>query len=67
MVTLTWKSTLSRCYYIQKRLDLDPTTPWLDSGLGLIPADGASTTRAVTDTTDAIRFYRIKAVRPLAP
>jgi len=65
--SLTWNSTLSRCYYIQKRLDLNIATPWLDSGLGLISPDGATTTRSVTDANAPLRFYRIEAVKPLSP
>jgi hypothetical protein len=40
---------------------------WLDSGLGLIAPDGATTTRGVADTNAPMRFYRVRAVRPLAP
>ena len=66
MPTLTWKSTLTRCYYLEKNLDLT-TSLWLDSGLGIIAPDGASTTRAFSDTTAPMRYYRVQAVRPLAP
>jgi hypothetical protein len=66
LATVTWKSTPTRCYYIQKKLDL-PFSPWLDSGLGPVAPDGASTTRTFTDTNAPMRFYRIQAVRPLAP
>ena len=65
--TVTWESVLTRNYYLQKRLSLDPGSPWLDSGLGLISPDGASTTRLLTDTNAPERFYRAQAVRPLAP
>ena len=65
--SLTWKSTLSRCYYIQERLDLNIATSWFDSGLGLISPDGASTTRIIFDTNAPTRFYRIQAVKPLSP
>jgi hypothetical protein len=66
-VDLTWKSTLSRCYYIQKRLDLNIATPWLDSGLGLLSPDGTATTRSILDANAPMRFYRIEAVKPLSP
>ena len=66
LIGVTWLSTLSRCYYIEKSLSL--TSPlWLDSGLGIIAADGAATARAFSDTNAPMRFYRVRAVRPLAP
>jgi hypothetical protein len=64
--TVTWKSTPTRCYHIQKCLNLT-TSLWVDSGLGLIAPDGVSTTRTFSDTNASMRFYRIQAVRPLAP
>jgi len=64
--TLTWKSAPTRCYYIQKVPDLNSTS-WLDSSLGLIAPDGASTTRAIADSNAQQRFYRIQAIRPLSP
>ena len=64
--TLTWKSVLNRCYYLQKNPDLT-TTNWLDSGLGVIAPDGASTLRTFGDLSAPMRFYRVRAVRPLVP
>ena len=64
---VTWESVLTRNYYIQKRLDLNPSFSWFDSGLGLIAPDGASTTRIIADTNAPARFYRVQAVRPLGP
>ena len=66
LATVTWKSKPTRCYYIQKNLDLT-ASPWLDSGLGLLAPDGAFTTRTFGDTNAPMRLYRIQAVRPLAP
>ena len=63
---LTWRSTPTRCYFIQKTPDLT-TTLWLDGGLGIISPDGASTSRAFADTNAPMRFYRVQAVKPLAP
>jgi len=63
--SLTWNSVLTRQYYIEKTSDL--TMPWTDSGLGLISPDGAATTRVFGDTSAPARFYRVQAVRPLAP
>lgn len=63
---LTWLSKPTRHYYIDKTPTL--TAPaWLDSGLGLITPDGSTTTRAFNDTNAPIRFYRVEAVKPLAP
>ncbi|MCX8091115.1 MAG: thrombospondin type 3 repeat-containing protein [Verrucomicrobiae bacterium] len=63
---LTWKSTPARRYFIEKSLNL--TAPlWLDSGLGLITPDGAGTTRTFADTNAPMRFYRVRAVKPLSP
>jgi hypothetical protein len=64
---VTWESVLTRCYYIQERLNLSPGSPWFDSGLGLISPDGATTTRSFADTNAPMRFYRVSAVRPLSP
>ena len=64
---VTWQSVLTRCYYLQKRLDLNPGNTWFDSGLGLIAPDGATTSRTTADTNAPARFYRVQAVRPLAP
>ena len=64
---VTWESVLTRSYYVQKRLDLNPGFSWLDSGLGLVAPDGATTTRSFADTAAPARFYRVQAVRPLGP
>ncbi len=63
---VTWSSTPTRLYLLQKTLGLG-SFPWLDSGLGLISPDGATTTRGVADTNSPMRFYRVEAVRPLSP
>jgi hypothetical protein len=64
-VTLTWKSTPTRLYYILKSSSLSAPV-WQDSGLGLVsPGAGSSTTRSFTDTTG--NYYRIKAVIPPGP
>ena len=62
--TLTWRSVLTRSYYLQETLDLNPTA-WFDSGLGLIASDGATTSRMVVETNWPTRFYRVEAIRPL--
>ena len=63
---LTWTSVLTRFYHVQESLNLDAPN-WYESGLGLISPDGAFTTRNVADTNTLIRFYRVRAVRPLTP
>ena len=63
---LTWTSVSTRLYHVQESLNLGPTN-WYDSSLGLISPDGAFTTRNVADTNAPIRFYRVRAVRPLVP
>jgi hypothetical protein len=66
LATVTWQSNPTRFYYLQKAPDLAPAV-WTDSGLGLISPDGASTTRSFADTNALMRFYRVRAVRPLSP
>jgi hypothetical protein len=64
--SMSWSSVPTRCYFIENAFDL--TSPvWTDSGLGLIVPTGSTTTRAFSDTNAPIRFYRVQAVRPLAP
>jgi hypothetical protein len=63
---LTWQSIPARHYRIEENADLN-TTNWLDSALGLIMPDGAMTTRVFGNTNAAMRFLRVRAIRPLAP
>jgi len=63
---LTWSSAPTRLYYLQKSTDL-ASGIWADTGLGLIPPDGASTVRGITDTNAPTRLYRVRAVLPLTP
>src|SRR5437899_5618567 len=65
-VSLTWSTVPTRCYLIEKATDLDSSV-WSNSSLGLITPSGSSTTRAFSDTNAPERFYRTRAVRPLAP
>jgi hypothetical protein len=65
--TLTWTSVPTRCYYLQKTLNLNSGI-WTDSGLGLVsPSAGSTTTAGFTDTSAPARFYRVQAIQPLAP
>jgi hypothetical protein len=63
---LTWNSVPTRYYYLQKTTNL-VTNNWADSGLGLIPPAGSSTSDNFTDSKASIRFYRVEAMRPLMP
>ncbi len=65
--TLTWKSTQTREYLIQSKLNLD-SDPWVDHPTGIVmPDQGMTTTRTVTDEAATTRFFRIQAKRPLSP
>jgi hypothetical protein len=65
-ITIIWSSVLTRAYFVQKNVDLDSPT-WVDSGLGKITPTETFTTRSFTDASASNRFYRVQAVRPLAP
>jgi hypothetical protein len=62
--TLTWKSVMNRNYRIQQSTDLNS---WLDSGLGVIAPEGATTTDAFAHPYSPKRFFRVLALNPLAP
>ena len=64
--TLTFTSNTTRLYRIEKTEDLTLGV-WSDSGLGNFPADGATTTRTAEHPATPQRFYRVVAIRPLAP
>src|SRR4030095_2963939 len=64
---ITGTSRPTRCYWIRQREDLDPTTCWLDSGLGgQSPDEGPTTTRTVPGEASDMRFFRIEVVQPLS-
>jgi hypothetical protein len=65
--TLAWSSQPSRQYRIQRRSDL-ATGSWTDIGLLLTPDAGTNTTRVIQFAGPASqRFFRVQAVKPLAP
>jgi len=64
--SLTWQSVLTRKYFIEQNLNLN-TTNWFDSGLGIVPPDGAATTRPLGGTNEPMRFLRVRAMKPLWP
>ena len=69
---LLWASTLSRLYAIDTTTDLTNPASWADLGLdsgpnSVVPSVGTSTSRTVNTPTVPARFFRVRAVRPLAP
>jgi hypothetical protein len=67
MTDLTWLSVTTRCYQVQLRLDLT-NGMWTNSSLGLfLPDPGTNTTRTVPEGPASNRFFRVQAVKPLAP
>ena len=68
VVSLTWNSESNRFYNVQELVDLSLPAGWFDSGLGTISPDGGlSTSRTIQNTNATVRFYRVKAFRPLLP
>jgi hypothetical protein len=66
--TLQWTSVSNRLYHIERNVNLASSASWGESALGTIAPDIATTTtRAFADTNAPIRFYRIRAARPLTP
>ena len=65
--TLQWTTVSNRVYHIERSVNLAATN-WNDSALGTIAPDLTPlTTRTFADTNAPIRFYRIRATRPLLP
>lgn len=66
-VTLQWSSVSNRLYHIEKTLSLSAPV-WTESALGTIAPDaGAFTLRGYVDRPAPMRFFRIRAARPLLP
>ncbi len=67
--SLTWLSQPMRQYRILRTGSLNAPIFWSDVGLGLVlPDAGGSTSRSFTDPSGLPgSFYRIQAIRPLAP
>jgi hypothetical protein len=64
---IVWTSHPTRQYRVQQRTNLLSGT-WLDSGVLLSPDSGTNTTRTLQFTGPATqRFFRVQAVKPLAP
>ena len=66
-VSLTWSSVSNRFYFIQKTTNVVSSSAWSDSGLDIIIPGGLFTTRGFADSKAGQRFFRVEAVRPLAP
>jgi hypothetical protein len=66
--TVIWTSKETRCYQIDYRTNLSPETVWVDGTALLSPDPGANTTRLLTIAPSLPqRYFRIEAVKPLAP
>ena len=63
---LTWTTVLTRHYLIQENTNLDSPT-WDNSRAGVVVPTNTITSRTFTDVDATNRFYRIQALRPLAP
>jgi hypothetical protein len=65
--TLVWNSHPTRQYRIQQRTNLISAN-WIDAGVLLSPDSGTNTTRTLQFSGPASqRFFRVQAVKPLAP
>jgi hypothetical protein len=66
-VTLIWRSSPTRLYQVERRSAFSPEAPWTDIGQSLVQPDpGPTTTRTLAEPGSTARFYRVRAVRPLA-
>lgn len=62
-----WASESTRFYRLERAEAVSNGADWADSGLGLqLPDPGSTTTRAFADEIVTNRFYRVRAIRPLA-
>ena len=64
---LAWTVEPSRFYQLEQAVAMTNNAPWTDSGLGqLTPDSNPTMTRDLADPSSTSRFYRVKAVVPLA-
>jgi len=63
---LSWNTVLTRHYLIEENTNLDSST-WGNSRAGVVVPTNSSTSRTFADDSATIRFYRVQALRPLAP
>lgn len=66
-LTLAWTTKPTRQYQVQHRDNLSPATEWIDTLAQFEPDAGASTTRTLDVPPGEAGFYRVLAIRPLAP
>lgn len=65
---VTWTVAPTRLYRLEHSDSATNHAPWVDSGLGVIaPGAGPTLTREAAVPATPIRFFRAKAVVPLAP
>jgi hypothetical protein len=68
MSLLTWLTRPTRQYVIQDRLQFNPNTIWMNSVAGPITGNGGALSATITNRPGAAQqFFRIQAIRPLAP
>lgn len=66
--TLTWLVEPTRLYRLETATAVSNTATWVDSGHGVLaPGPGPILTRAVPDSATTTKFFRAKAIVPLAP
>jgi hypothetical protein len=64
--TLTWTSVPSRLYQVEERLDMVSGAWATNLTLGVTSPDvGPTTTRTLTESSAAKRFFRVQAIKPL--
>ena len=65
---VTWTVVPTRLYRLEHSDGATNGAPWVDSGLGVIaPGAGPTLTREAAVPATPTRFFRAKAVVPLAP
>lgn len=68
--SLTWTSSRTRLYRIERSIDLGQTDPWHVSNLDapvFYPDNGSQTTRTTLDFATPKRFFRVQSLIPLQP
>ena len=67
--SITWTSKPTRNYRINYRTNLNSGFSWIDAGVLFAPDGGFTTTRSIgfSGAPSAQRYFRVQAIRPLAP
>ena len=65
--TIQWQSRPTRLYRVLRKPDLDLKSPWQDVGAGMILPRLTWETDVSFDDAGPQGFFRIEAVKPLAP